>query len=74
MEEDEEAAEAGADTETGASPPTTPEGAPVEDKEVGDWVRDALERKRSGKMGKGATPALHAAPLDAVVGSPRVGQ
>ena len=40
------------------------------DKEVGDWVKDALERRAAGRMGKSAKPALHAAPLDAVPGSP----
>lgn len=36
------------------------------DKEVAQWVLSAMERKRNGKMGKKAKPALHAAPLDAV--------
>ena len=36
------------------------------DPEVAKWVIDALERKRLGKMGQKAKPALHAAPLDAV--------
>ncbi|KAL9129487.1 MAG: hypothetical protein Q9217_002083 [Psora testacea] len=36
------------------------------DKEISQWVIDALERKRKGTMGKKAKPALHAAPLDAV--------
>jgi mitogen-activated protein kinase kinase len=36
------------------------------DKEVADWVKDAIERKRSGKIGEAAKPALHAAPLDSV--------
>jgi mitogen-activated protein kinase kinase len=36
------------------------------DKEVADWVKEALEKKRSGKMGEAAKPALHAAPLDSV--------
>lgn len=40
-------------------------GPPVVDKEVSNWVIDAMERKRSGKMGSKAKPALHAAPLDA---------
>ena len=44
-------------------------GLPVVDKEVADWVIDAMERRRSGKMGKRAKPALHAAPLDAVPNS-----
>ena len=40
------------------------------DKEVAAWVKASLERKAAGKMGKSAKPALHAAPLDAVPGSP----
>jgi mitogen-activated protein kinase kinase len=43
---------------------------PVEivfDKEVADWVKDAIEKRKKGTLGKGAQkPALHAAPLDAV--------
>lgn len=35
------------------------------DKEVGLWARDAIEKKRLGKLGRHAKPALHAAPLDA---------
>lgn len=56
-EEDETAAE-GADQESS--------GPPVLDKEVADWVVASMERKRLGKMGSKAKPALHAAPLDAV--------
>ena len=41
----------------------------VVDKDVADWVKGALEKRRSGKMGKKEKPALHAAPLD-VVSSP----
>jgi len=41
------------------------DGEPYVDKEVGLWVKDALEKKRLGKLGKHAKPALHAAPLDA---------
>ena len=57
-EEDEEAAEEAAENES--------IGPPVLDKEVADWVVSAMERRRNGKMGKKAKPALHAAPLDAV--------
>ncbi|KAK3117821.1 MAP kinase kinase Wis1 [Teratosphaeriaceae sp. CCFEE 6253] len=39
------------------------------DREVGEWVVEALDRRKRGVMGKSAKPALHAAPLDAV-GSP----
>lgn len=57
-EEDEEQANeaAGADS----SSPT------VVDREIAGWVKSAMERRKSGAMGKKAKPALHAAPLDAV--------
>lgn len=42
----------------------------TEDKEVADWVKDALERRRRGLLGDVEKPALHAAPLNAVPGSP----
>ena len=58
-EEDEETAEEAGAEEKGTGPA-------VLDKEVADWVVNAMERRRSGKMGKKAKPALHAAPLDAV--------
>ncbi|EMC92331.1 hypothetical protein BAUCODRAFT_38378 [Baudoinia panamericana UAMH 10762] len=74
MEEDEEAAEAEAangsanfgveETTNGNS---TSEG--VVDREVADWVIDALEKRKKGTLGKSAKPALHAAPLDATVGN-----
>ncbi|KAI9886029.1 MAG: hypothetical protein M1823_002196 [Watsoniomyces obsoletus] len=35
------------------------------DEEVAQWVRDALDKRRRGVMGKKDKPALHAAPLDA---------
>lgn len=41
----------------------------VVDKEVADWVKDALDKKKKGTLGKdkkAPKPALHAAPLDAV--------
>lgn len=67
MEEDEEAAEAGGSVEEvsmGA------EGGFV-DREVGEWVIGALDRRKRGVVGKGVKPALHAAPLDAAgLGSP----
>jgi mitogen-activated protein kinase kinase len=77
-EEDEDEAEAEAAAASGkdmpavaAEPESTLEsGETVFDKEVADWVKDALEKKRNGTLGKGAPkPALHAAPLDAM-GSP----
>ncbi len=41
-------------------------GRGTEDEEVGNWVKSAIERKKSGLMGTSAKPALHAAPLDSV--------
>lgn len=38
----------------------------VIDKEVADWVKDAIDKRRRGVLGKAPKPALHAAPLDAV--------
>jgi mitogen-activated protein kinase kinase len=46
-----------------------PTDAPTEngfDKEVSEWVIDAIEKKRSGKGGEVPKPALHNAPLDSV--------
>ncbi|KAI9932210.1 hypothetical protein ASPWEDRAFT_51084 [Aspergillus wentii DTO 134E9] len=42
----------------------------TEDKEVADWVKEKLERRRLGLLGDGDKPALHAVALDAVPGSP----
>lgn len=36
----------------------------TEDEEVAAWLKNAMERKKNGLMGKSAKPALHAAPLD----------
>jgi mitogen-activated protein kinase kinase len=36
------------------------------DVEVGEWVKSALESRKSGTMKSKEKPALHAAPLDAV--------
>ena len=38
----------------------------TEDKEVAEWVKNAIERKKNGLMGESKKPALHAAPLDTV--------
>jgi mitogen-activated protein kinase kinase len=38
----------------------------VVDKEVADWVKDAIDKRKRGVLGKAPKPALHAAPLDAV--------
>lgn len=42
----------------------------TEDKEVGEWVVNALERKKNGLMGVSAVPALHKAPLVSPAASP----
>lgn len=63
-EEDEEAAEEEV-IEEAAAPG-------VIDREVAQWVTDAMERKRNGTMGNKAKPALHAAPLDAVPSPPAI--
>ena len=42
----------------------------IVNKEVAQWVVNAMERKRNGTMGKKAKPALHAAPLDAAPNPP----
>ena len=66
-EEAEKAAEAGSDLSTAAVLDSVPS---TEDKEVAEWARNALERKRQGKLVEQKKPALHEAPLDAVPGSP----
>ncbi|KAK5116464.1 hypothetical protein LTR62_008013 [Meristemomyces frigidus] len=38
----------------------------VFDKEVAEWVTQAIEKKKRGVLGQHAKPALHTAPLDAV--------
>lgn len=70
-EEDEEEAEAAMEAEaaTGAVGGTSlnADGEVIVDQEVADWVKDALEKRKNGTLGKGAPkPALHAAPLDAM--------
>jgi len=37
------------------------------DREVAEWVIQALEKRRLGRLAKSEKPALHAAPLDAMV-------
>jgi mitogen-activated protein kinase kinase len=44
---------------------TALDGTPFVDREVGEWVIGALERRRAGKLGKSVKPALHAANLSA---------
>lgn len=38
----------------------------TEDREVAKWVQEAIQKKKDGRMGNSAKPALHAAPLDSV--------
>jgi hypothetical protein len=64
VEEDEDE-----DFETGSAPTDlalTDSPTDVVDREVADWVAQAIEKRRLGTLGKSAKPALHAAPLDAV--------
>lgn len=68
-EEAEKAAEAGSDLDPSIAS-ALPDIPSTEDKEVAEWVRNALEKKRQGKMKEAKKPALHEAPLDAVPGSP----
>ncbi|QIW96285.1 hypothetical protein AMS68_001803 [Peltaster fructicola] len=65
-EEDEEAAERAyaAGESIAQTGPTADTG--FFDREVGEWVIAALEKKKAGKLGKSAKPALHAVALDAV--------
>ena len=60
-EADEEAASSLADADYGPSTSS----AILADEDVGRWVRDALEKRSKGGLGKRDKPALHAAPLDA---------
>ena len=81
MEEDEEAAEAAAEAEAnGEVPPPAANGnseadGGFVDREVGEWLLNALDRRRRGVLGTAIKPALHTAPLDARggVGSPNPG-
>ena len=68
ISEDEEAEAA---AEAGNALPNEP-GSETADKEVADWVKDAIERKLAGKMKLERKPALHEAPLDQMVSSPVV--
>jgi hypothetical protein len=75
ISEDEEAEAA---AEAGDALPGGGEGASdapsTADKEVAEWVKAQMERKREGKMKMAKKPALHEAPLDAVPGSPLMGR
>lgn len=76
MEEDEEEGEEAAEAQpTSTADDDGDDEEAFVDREVGEWVIAALERKKNGTMGKKAKPALHAAPLDAVaMGSPVAGK
>ena len=69
-EEDEEAAEAAAadggpmEQGKGILNPELEDEAGFVDREVGEWVIEAIEKKKRGVLGQHAKPALHAAPLD----------
>jgi mitogen-activated protein kinase kinase len=72
MEEDEESeSSVAAGTSSNPSAEPTPDSmidlpSDVVDREVAEWVIQAIERKRQGNLGAAPKPALHAAPLDAV--------
>jgi len=38
----------------------------TEDREVAAWAQEAIQKKKDGKMGSAAKPALHSAALDSV--------
>jgi mitogen-activated protein kinase kinase len=74
--EEDEDAEAAAEAAAAAGedipePSSEASSLPVEaqgdfvDREVGEWVIDALRKKKAGTLGQHTKPALHAAPLDA---------
>lgn len=68
-EEDEDEVQAA--TEATANEAAGDKGAPepvemVVDKEVADWVKAAIEKRKKGQLKRAEKPALHAAPLDAV--------
>jgi mitogen-activated protein kinase kinase len=58
-DEDDEAMEAAEQAKTESA-------SDAVDREVAEWVMQALEKRRLGKLGKSTKPALHAAPLNAV--------
>ena len=73
-EEDEEEAEAeaAAASTTASVDSTASGGEPIPganegwiDQEVGMWVRQQIQKRKDGTLGKHRKPALHAAPLDA---------
>jgi len=68
-EEDEEEVEAAHAADGGEAASDQGPAQPIEavfDKEVADWVKGAIEKRRRGQMKGAEKPALHAAPLDAV--------
>ena len=65
-EEDEEAAEKAHAAGESIPQPDMPGDGEFYDREVGEWVIAALEKRREGKMAKNLKPALHAVALDAV--------
>ena len=68
-EEDEDEVVAAADGEVGAAAGDVAPPTPVDDvvdKEVAEWVKGAIRRRKEGTMKRAEKPALHAAPLDKV--------
>lgn len=71
--EEEEEDEAETPAETGGDANVDIEPLPLTaDKEVATWIREAMEKKRAGKLASAEKPALHAVQLDQVPGSPLV--
>ncbi|WEW54700.1 MAP kinase kinase Wis1 [Emydomyces testavorans] len=62
--------EGGAAFDKKGKDPDSPAQLDTADEEVAVWVKDALDRRKRGVMGRHAQPALHKVALDAVPGSP----
>lgn len=60
------------DTEVPQEPSSQLSPDATDDAEVAAWVTEALERRLANVSGSDERPALHAAPLDAVAGSPLI--
>ncbi|KAL8725285.1 MAG: hypothetical protein Q9166_007459 [cf. Caloplaca sp. 2 TL-2023] len=60
-EEDEDASDGNSEPSSGGG-----SNPPILDREIADWVKGAMEKRKNGTKGKKSKPALHAAPLDAV--------
>jgi mitogen-activated protein kinase kinase len=68
-EEDEDEVAAAHEAEGGEAAGDKGLPEPIEavfDKEVSDWVKDMIDKRKKGLLKGAQKPALHAAPLDAV--------